>query len=84
MLEQFKFHPPVLLSPPFRGVVGCRIPASVPSELEAGGWLTTKASPDEIFADPDDLWSSVSGRIGREILTSSLNPKHFPADPTLN
>ncbi|TWT77323.1 hypothetical protein Pla123a_19830 [Posidoniimonas polymericola] len=53
-------------------------------ELEAGGWLTTPARRDEVFADPDELWRSVTSRIGLEIMLPGKKPTHLPVDPNLN
>ncbi len=51
-------------------------------ELEAGGWLTTEATPDEIFADHESVWKSVSERIGLDIM--GIDTDHRPSDPSLN
>ncbi len=53
-------------------------------ELEAGGWLTTEATSDEIFADPDSIWKSVTERIGLEIMAPDIDEKLVPPDPSLN
>jgi putative transcriptional regulator len=54
------------------------------AELEAGGWLTTPASANDVFADPDELWKLVVRRIGLEILAPSIRDKHIPVDPSVN
>lgn len=53
-------------------------------ELEAGGWLTTEATKDEIFAEADSVWKSVTERIGLEIMAPDLDEKLVPPDPSLN
>ncbi len=53
-------------------------------ELEAGGWLTTEATKDEIFADHDTIWKSVTERIGLEIMAPQMDGKFVPPDPSLN
>ena len=53
-------------------------------ELEAGGWLTTEATKDEIFADHESIWKSVTQRIGLEIMAPHLDEKLVPPDPSLN
>lgn len=53
-------------------------------ELEAGGWLTTEATKEEIFADPEAVWKSVTERIGLEIMAPHLDEKLVPPDPSLN
>jgi putative transcriptional regulator len=53
-------------------------------ELEAGGWLFTKATIDEVFADHESIWKSVTQRIGLEIMAPDLDREHVPPDPSLN
>lgn len=53
-------------------------------ELEAGGWLTTEATRDEIFGDHETVWKSVTQRIGLEIMAPALDVKLVPPDPSLN
>lgn len=53
-------------------------------ELEAGGWLTTEATKDEIFAEPETIWKSVTERIGLGIMAPHLDEKLVPPDPSLN
>jgi putative transcriptional regulator len=53
-------------------------------ELRVGGWLTTRASVEEVFGPYEDLWKSVCGRIGREIIAPHLPPACIPEDPSLN
>jgi putative transcriptional regulator len=54
------------------------------SELAAGGWLSIEATKDEIFADHDSIWKSVTERIGLEIMAPHLDEKFLPPDPSLN
>lgn len=53
-------------------------------ELEAGGWLTAKASKSLIFRNAGDLWEQVTRTIGESILTKAIKVKHVPVDPRLN
>jgi putative transcriptional regulator len=53
-------------------------------ELEAGGWLTTEATREEIFADHETIWKSVTERIGLEIMAPDIGEKFVPTDPSLN
>jgi putative transcriptional regulator len=53
-------------------------------ELEVGGWLTTEATREEIFADPQTVWKSVTERIGLEIMAPHIDEKLVPPDPSLN
>jgi putative transcriptional regulator len=53
-------------------------------ELNAGGWLTSKANKKLIFSAADDLWEQVTRTIGEGILTKAIRPKHVPDDPSLN
>ena len=54
------------------------------SEMEAGGWLNTEATKDEIFADYETIWREVTQRIGLEIMAPDLDEKLVPPDPSLN
>jgi putative transcriptional regulator len=54
------------------------------SELEAGGWLTTEATKNDVFADHEMIWKSVTERIGLEIMAPDIDDRHVPSDPSLN
>ena len=54
------------------------------SELQAGGWLTSKAIKKLIFSGADDLWEQVTRTIGEAILNRTIKLKHVPEDPSLN
>jgi putative transcriptional regulator len=54
------------------------------SELDQGAWLTVPASLDEVFQDEQELWRSVTRKIGKEMLVSMLHIKDVPDDPTVN
>ncbi|HEX5470344.1 MAG TPA: YqgE/AlgH family protein [Lacipirellulaceae bacterium] len=53
-------------------------------ELEAGGWLFTRATVDDVFADHDSIWKTVTQRIGLEIMAPDVDSEHTPPDPSLN
>ena len=53
-------------------------------EMEAGGWLWTRATFDDVFADHETIWKTVTSRIGLEIMAPELNAEHVPTDPSLN
>jgi putative transcriptional regulator len=53
-------------------------------ELEAGGWLSTRASMDDVFAEPETIWKTVTQRIGLEIMAPEVDAEHVPPDPSLN
>ena len=53
-------------------------------ELKLGGWLTTEATLDDVFADYETLWRQVTSRIGLKILVPGLKPEQVPDDPSLN
>ena len=53
-------------------------------ELDAGGWLTTPATKEEIFADHESVWKAVTQRIGLEIMAPDIDEKLVPPDPSLN
>ena len=71
---------------PFRLIVGFASWGSgqLDDEMTMGGWLTAVATREDVFVDEIDQWSLVSGRIGLEIITSSLKPLVIPSDPSLN
>lgn len=53
-------------------------------ELEAGGWLVTKATARDVFADHDTVWKTVTQRIGLEIMAPDLGHDRLPTDPSMN
>ena len=53
-------------------------------ELEQGGWLVCSLSKDELFADSEEIWQMAVRKIGKSILTDSLNVTHVPSDPSVN
>jgi putative transcriptional regulator len=53
-------------------------------ELKQGGWLTTQAKVDDVFADPDAVWDEVTKRIALGVLLPGRDPKTTPDDPSLN
>jgi putative transcriptional regulator len=53
-------------------------------ELEAGGWLHTKATVDDVFADHESIWKTVTQRIGLEIMMPTVDREQLPSDPSLN
>jgi putative transcriptional regulator len=53
-------------------------------ELKAGGWLTTEATKDDIFADHETIWKNVTQRIGLEIMAPDIAEKLVPPDPSFN
>jgi putative transcriptional regulator len=53
-------------------------------ELEAGGWLHTRATKDDVFAAHETIWKTVTQRIGLEIMAPELDRDHLPPDPSLN
>lgn len=59
-------------------------PGQLESELDAGGWQVAPATVTEIFAEPEQLWRSISRRIGREFLSATIKPRIVPDDPSLN
>jgi putative transcriptional regulator len=59
-------------------------PGQLESELNAGGWLTTAVSVDDVFGQPHEQWQNVSRRIGREFLVATVKPKVLPDDPSMN
>lgn len=54
------------------------------AELKAGGWLTTPASVNDVFADHQKMWRTVMQRIGLSIMAPGMAPDRMPDDPSLN
>jgi len=53
-------------------------------EIESGAWLTLPASFEHIFYEGEDLWETITRKIGKRTLQSMLQIRHIPDDPTLN
>jgi len=55
-------------------------------ELHGGGWLTLPATADDVFYDLQqvDLWDQCRCRVGRDILSETLDLSHAPQDPEMN
>jgi putative transcriptional regulator len=53
-------------------------------EMEAGGWLWTRATADDVFADHETIWKTVTQRIGLEIMAPELDFEHVPPDVSMN
>jgi putative transcriptional regulator len=53
-------------------------------EMEAGGWLSTRATVEDVFAEPETIWKTVTQRIGLEIMAPHVDADHMPPDPSLN
>jgi putative transcriptional regulator len=58
-------------------------PGQLEQEMKVGGWLSTAAEMDHVFADGDELWKSVCEAIGQQILLPQVRRK-FTNDPSLN
>ncbi len=71
---------PFLLFSGYAGWAG----GQLEDELEAGGWLTTPASVDDIFVSDDELWKRIVHRIGSEILSPMIKRGKQPVDPSWN
>ncbi|EAQ81478.1 YqgE/AlgH family protein [Blastopirellula marina] len=55
------------------------------AEMEAGGWLLLPAEAAHVFTtDVERLWKDVTGKIGADIMRSTLHLKGMPTDPTMN
>jgi putative transcriptional regulator len=53
-------------------------------ELEAGGWLYTRATVGDVFSDHESIWKKVTARIGLEIMVPEIDREQLPRDPSLN
>ena len=54
------------------------------NEMRVGGWLTWPASAAQVFADPETMWQTVCGKIGRKIIAPNIPPERLPENPELN
>lgn len=54
------------------------------NELRQGVWLTVPASLEDFFHDEQEVWRSITRKIGKEMLVSMLHIKHVPHDPSSN
>lgn len=54
------------------------------SELQAGGWLTERATREDVFSDYEDLWNRVARRIGLHVLEPTFKHVQVPNDPSMN
>ena len=59
-------------------------PGQLDGELEAGGWLTERATRDDVFSDYETLWNRIARRIGLDILSPQIRPEQMPDDPSMN
>ncbi len=59
-------------------------PGQLEGELDAGGWQVAPATVPDIFAEPEQLWRSLSRRIGRDFLSATIKLRIVPDDPSLN
>ena len=53
-------------------------------ELEVGGWLTTPATRQDVFCDPQMVWKTVTQRIGLQIIAPDIKHRQVPDDPSWN
>ena len=53
-------------------------------ELRSGGWIVWDLTPDDVFADPDQLWQTAIRQIGRDILCGGIDPSKIPEDHAYN
>ena len=59
-------------------------PGQLEAELERGGWLIAEGNDQTIFSDPVDVWQQLINEIGRDIMTTGMNPRQIPNDPAFN
>ncbi len=59
-------------------------PGQLENELQVGGWLTTPAEFEHVFAEPADLWKAVCEQFGQDILFMESGRAKIPDDPSLN
>jgi putative transcriptional regulator len=63
----------------FAGMSGWA-PGQLEAELERDDWIVEPATADDVFADPDALWSAVLERKGGQYALLA----RMPPDPSLN
>ena len=66
----------------FSGYAGWA-PGQLESEINAGGWYSTKASPSLIFGEQTDLWRRACEQYGNQIISTATGQR-IPADPSVN
>jgi len=66
----------------FSGYAGWA-PGQLETEIRAGGWYATEASPSLIFGDQTDLWRRACEQYGNEIISSAVGQR-IPSDPLVN
>lgn len=59
-------------------------PSQLENELQEGSWLIWDPPPNELMADPAELWQSAVRQIGRDVLSQSVVGVLFGNDPTNN
>lgn len=57
-------------------------PRQLENELEVGGWMVLPATPEVIFASPDEQWSLATRQISNSILAEVTT--HVPQDSRWN
>ena len=58
-------------------------PGQLESEIGAGGWYATEASPSLIFGEQDELWQRACEQYGNQIISTVVGHE-LPSDPTVN
>jgi putative transcriptional regulator len=59
-------------------------PGQLEEELQAGGWMVTCLSRDQIFSIDEQSWQSLVHRVGDQILGSLVPPEWLRSDPDCN
>lgn len=54
------------------------------AEMEVGGWLTSPAKSPDVWSDPEEIWKTVTGRIGLQIVAQGIPAEQVPKDPNWN
>lgn len=54
------------------------------AEMEAGGWLTLPARPEDLFQNAEDFWELTIRRISGRSVLKSLGIVEFPSDLSAN
>jgi len=59
-------------------------PGQLEEELQAGGWMVSYLSRDQIFSLDDQSWQSLVYRVGDQILSNVVPPNWLLSDPDWN
>jgi putative transcriptional regulator len=59
-------------------------PGQLEAEIQNGAWLIIPAASEHVFEPDNELWESLTKKIGHASLRQWINPKIVPDDPSVN